>query len=125
MKEQVKINVLTETTIKSPFANGYCKMYFLELEYNNKKYDFDFTGSVYDYEHGNAFKSDDALYGILMDLSAYDNTQNIDDFAAEFGYDKVSELLNAYNGCKKTSEALHEIFTDVELEQLKEEFQDY
>ena len=125
MKEQIKIKVLTETTIKSPFSNGYCKKYFLELKYNNKKYNFDFTGSVYDYEHGNAFNPDDALYCILMDLSAYDNAQNIDDFAADFGYEKVSELLNVYNGCKKTSEALHKIFTDSELEQLQEEFQDY
>ena len=125
MKELIKMNILTVTTIKSTWANGYCKKYFLELEYNNKKYDFDYTDSVYNYKKNNALRNDDVIYCLLSDMNCFDSCIDIDDFANEFGYNKISELLNAYNGCKKTSEAMHEIFTDIELEQLQKEFEDY
>ena len=125
LKKQVKIKQITKTTVKSPWANGYCNKYFLELNYNGKKYGFDYCGSIADFEANKPLDKMNALYCVLSDADAYDSTQNIDDFAAEFGYEKVSELLKAYRACKKTSEALHEIFTDAELEQLHDEFQDY
>lgn len=125
LKKQVKIKILTSKVIKSPWANGYCKKYFLELNYNNKKFSFPFTDSVAAYCKNEKLDKINALYCVLSDADAYDSTQNIDDFAAEFGYEKVSELLKAYRACEKTSEKMHEIFTDAELEQLHDEFQDY
>ena len=60
-----------------------------------------------------------------MDCQAYDDYTDIQDFADAFGYEKIKDLLKVYNGCKKTSEALHNIFDNDELEQLYTEFQDY
>lgn len=41
------------------------------------------------------------LYCIFSDALSYLNAKDIDDFQSEFGYQKVSECLNAYNGCRK------------------------
>ena len=42
----------------------------------------------------------EAFYYFLSDGIAYDNAKDIDDFQSEFGYTKVSECVDAYNGCK-------------------------
>ena len=125
LKKQVKIKILTSTVIKSPWANGYCRKYFLELNYNNKKFSFPYTDSVMAYCNGDKLDKMNALYCVLLDADAYDNSRDIDDFSAEFGYEKISECLKAYRACEKTSEKMHEIFTNAELEQLHDEFQDY
>ena len=42
-----------------------------------------------------------ALYCSLEDAMCYATATDIDDFAEEFGYTKVSECLKAYNACKE------------------------
>lgn len=50
---------------------------------------------------------DDVLSSIVFDATTYannavdDELQSIDNFADELGYDKVSDALRAYKGCKK------------------------
>ena len=41
-----------------------------------------------------------AFYFFLSDGISFYNAGSIDEFAAEFGYDKPSQLLDAYEGCK-------------------------
>jgi hypothetical protein len=69
-------------------------------------YSFDFWESVANKDK--MVLSDlDIVYAVKMffeDALSYADYNNIDDFAREFGYTKISEALNAYNGCKK---ALH------------------
>lgn len=88
----------------------------------NKKY------MVTTYQCNTSYKNDmkkDILYCILMDASAYEYDSNIDDFQREFGYEKASELLKAFNGCKEAYEKVHKLFNKEELEQLNDIFQDY
>lgn len=42
----------------------------------------------------------EAFYFFLSDGISYDQAKDIDDFQSELGYTKVSECLDAYNGCK-------------------------
>jgi len=42
-----------------------------------------------------------AAYCTLTDALSYANAEDIDDFAGELGYEKISEALQAYNGCKE------------------------
>lgn len=42
----------------------------------------------------------DILQCVLMDANAFDYSKNIDKFANEFGYTKISECLEAFNACK-------------------------
>ena len=67
----------------------------------------------------------DCLYAILSDSWAYEDYDDIDDFQGAFGYEKASECLRAYNGCKKAYQKVHYVFTDDELSVLNEHFQDY
>lgn len=43
----------------------------------------------------------EAVYCGLTDALTFANAKNIDDFQEEFGYEKVSECIRAYEGCKK------------------------
>ncbi|MEY8365773.1 hypothetical protein AALA22_09075 [Anaerovoracaceae bacterium 41-7] len=44
---------------------------------------------------------DSCFYAYLMDAEAFMSCQDIDEFSREFGFEKVSECLRAYNGCKE------------------------
>lgn len=50
---------------------------------------------------------DDVLSSLVLDATSYannavdDELQSIDNFANDLGYDKVSDTLTAYKGCKK------------------------
>lgn len=59
----------------------------------------------------------DCMYAIITDMDCYDSCRDMEDFNFEFGYldDK------AYKACKKTSKALHRLFTDDEIYQITEE----
>ena len=63
---------------------------------------------------------EDVLGSLLTDASSYDSNRDIDDFAKEFGYEKVSEAIAAFNGCKEHSEFIHKVFSDKEIDELYE-----
>ena len=107
--------------------NGYglCQKYEVELLYNGNSYTTHFTDSVMAYREDKELDFKDVMYCLLSDANAYNTCEDIDDFQANFGYEKASELLKAYNGCKEVSEGLKRLFTEEELEELQEEFQDY
>lgn len=123
LKNEIKIKILNSKVVSGQY--GYHKQYYLQLAYKDNKYNFKFFDSVYNYENNEKLDKEDALYYLLSDCQLYDNYADIQDFADAFGYEKIKDLLKAYNGCKKTSEALHNIFDNDELEQLYTEFQDY
>ena len=141
LRNQVKINVLNSKVVSSPFANGYCKRYYLELNHNGKKYRFTYHDSVHAYCNGSKLDKLNALYCILMDSNSIEYTRDFSDFCSEFGYNEYDytcsyfpyryirkenkEAKKVYNACMKTYEALHDIFSNDELEQLQDEFQDY
>ena len=135
LKNQVKIKVLNSKVVSSPFARGYCKRYYLELKYNNKSYRFSFHDSIYNYNHNKELNKLDTIYAVLMDSNSYEYARDFSNFCKEFGYDEYVETQygiienrkarKVYEACKKTYEVLHEIFSDDELDQLRDEFQDY
>ena len=120
--DKVEFSICKSETISDNY--GTRTHYLLELYYNANTYVFDYTDSVMAYKNGEDLNYRNVMECLLLDKSAYDSCRDIDDFQAEFGYDKVSECLKAYNVCKETSEALERIFTEEELEQLQEEFSD-
>ena len=101
--------------------NGNRQKYEVELNYNGETYTTHYTDSVMAYRNGEGIDFERVIECLLLDKSAYDSCRDIDDFQSEFGYEKVSECLKAYNSCKETSEGLERLFTEEELEQLQEE----
>ena len=61
------------------------------------------------------------LYAVTSDMFCYDNSRNLVDFCDELGYTNLIEAEKAYKACKKTSKALHRLFTDDELDDIMEE----
>ena len=119
--DKIIFSALDEEVVNNGYGN--CQKYEVELNYNGRTYTTYYTDSVMAYRNGEGIDFKRVMECLLLDKSAYDNCTDIDDFQAEFGYEKVSECLKAYNGCKETSEALDRIFTEEELEQLREEFE--
>lgn len=54
-----------------------------------------------------------AFYCFVSDAVAYANAQDIDDFASEFGYTKITECMKAYKGCKSAYDKWQKFDLDV------------
>ena len=151
----LKIEILSSEVITSPFTKGTCKKYYMQVSYNGKSFKFPFYDSVYNYQNNKKLDKKDTIYAILLDSNAVEYCRDEKEFLTEFGYDEFGiyestkaftknylyELyakddvdtlykgIKAYRACLETNKALHEMFTDAELEELQEEiqeeFQDY
>lgn len=62
----------------------------------------------------------DCMYAIISDMDCYDTSRDVVDFCNEFGYSDAKGI-KAYKACKKTSKALHRLFTDEELAEIGDE----
>lgn len=120
--DKIIFEILDNDIVNDGYGNR--QKYEIELSYNGETYTTHYTDSVMAYINGEDINFKRVMECLLLDKSAYDSCAGIDDFQAEFGYEKVSECLKAYNGCKKTSEGLERLFTGEELEQLQEEIND-
>ena len=127
MTDRIFDKIIFSTLDEEVVNNGYgnCMKYEVEVNYNGKTYTTHFTDSAMAYREGKELDFKDVMYCLLSDADAYIYNEDIDDFQANFGYEKASELLKAYNGCKETAQAFQKMFTEEELDELREEFQDY
>ena len=129
IKESVKISILKSEVVKSPFANGYCKKYYVQIKHNNKHFNITFHDSVSNYQNCKKLNKNDILYCVLSDMNCYEMALNEDDFIKEFGYNDTIESykkgLKAYKACEETTKNMHELFTNEELEELQTEFENY
>lgn len=63
----------------------------------------------------------DCMRAIILDMDCYDGCRNVMDFCNEFGYYNDANGIKAYKACKKTSKALHRLFTDAEIGEITRE----
>ena len=146
MKNQIKIKVL-ETKAENKRNN-----YKIVMSYKGHEFETVFHDSIYNYEHDIGLDTDDVIYSVLMDASAYAQVRDEKEFLNEFGYDEfdlyesykrgmgfsmmydcyaktdVDNLkagLKAYKGCERAYDALNRIFTSAELDELNQEFAEY
>ena len=61
----------------------------------------------------------DCISSLIADMDCYDCAQDMADFNFEFGYTDDK----AYKACKKTSKALHRMFTDEEIGMITDEIE--
>jgi hypothetical protein len=105
----------------TPWGEKYVKQHFeIDVTINNRTVTFDFycNDSYLDDE-----QLCEAFYYFLSDGISYDNARDVDDFQSEFGYEKVSECLEAYNGCKDSFEQWKSI-TDIDIYEIANWLQD-
>ena len=76
--------------------------------HNGKSISYDFWDSYKNWEEGKTeLQKEDLIYcfKILLDEALmYIDNKDIDSFAKEFTFEKVSEVLQAYKGCEKQFE---------------------
>lgn len=114
---------------KHGFKNNRYK-YIIELQHNNKKENFSFTDSIYNYEHGMAFNILDLIACLILDMHAYEDNKTLQNFASCFGYNidtfedrqATSRILLA---CRQNSIKLKKLFNNKELNMLENLFQEY
>ena len=64
------------------------------------------------------------LYAYISDADAYiEAGKDIDGFHDLFGYQKVSDCIEAFEGCKKSYQDLNEFFTPSEISDLRRELE--
>lgn len=115
MLNDVKI---TKTYIgKSKMTSG--NSYRITMSKNGKKIWFIFNDNYL-----NATDNKGLLECLYMDATAYEYNKHIVNFFLEFGYegDTKEEGKKAYYGCKKQYERLHKLFTNEEIEEMREAF---
>ena len=116
LKDLVKANKICMGKSKQTSGNEYSVV----LKYNGNC-----ITMLYHDNHLNKSDRDDFLYALLVDSFAYENNCILADFMNEFGYDDESKALIVYNACKRQAKKLHRLFTEEEIEQLQEEFEDF
>lgn len=109
---------------------GKCYKYIINIKYNNINKNFSFTDSIYNYKNKKLCNFKDVLYGVLLDMHAYDDDTSLQDFAWRFGYslDDIENIKNTkkiYNACHDNSKKMHILFNNDELNMLDEYFREY
>ena len=95
------------------WSKGYKKVHHkITVKTDRASHTFDFWNNDRNGHRMSAHDLVEAFEMFLSDGISYDNSRDIDDFAAEFGYEKVSDLLDAWNGCKAAFEAWKEFSID-------------
>lgn len=118
--KKIKVNYKESENQENTFT-PYHTRFDVVVDYKGKRYKTD-------YQCNTSYSDDiekDIIYCLLRDAESFEFCQDIDDFSREFGYDKVSDCLKAFNGCKRTYKAFKRMFSDEELEELKNIFEDY
>lgn len=62
----------------------------------------------------------DWLYCLVLDMNAYDFNADEYELARAYGYDDIEQARKVYKACRKTSEKMHKIFNEAELDILSE-----
>ena len=61
------------------------------------------------------------MYSLIIDADGYNSSRGILDFMACNGYEDYEEGERVYDECKKTYDALHQMFTDEEIQAIMDE----
>ena len=120
IKDLVKANKIYMRKSNETSGNEYSVV----LKYNGNSITMLFHDN-YKNESG----KDDFLYALLMDAMAYENCFNLADFMDEFDYGfgqtEKERAQKAYKACERQCNKLHKLFTEEEIEELQNEFEDF
>ena len=118
IKDLVKANKVCMGKSNKTSGNEYSVV----LKYNGNSITILFHDN-----YRNESGKDEFLYALLMDAMAYENCFNLDDFMDEFGYgyEQKEEAEKVYKACKRQYNKLHRLFTEEEIKELQNEFEDF
>ena len=86
------------------------------IKYRNQEYSFDYQCNL----KFSMPNKKDCLNALLTDAHAYNSSFDVDDFLKNYNYDDSLDSVRKgeaiYKTCEKTSQAIHTLFTEEELE---------
>lgn len=120
---KVKVTAKNKRVAKK-FMNAEHYAYTITVEVDDKMFKTTFHDSVRNYQLGKGATEemiDTALDCILMDYDSYDYNPNLQDFMDGYGYDPEDNTgEKVFNACKATFNALNEMFSREDLNELNE-----
>jgi len=122
--EEVKFSYSRSTNQTSHMMSNYHTKFNCKIEFRNKEFSTAYQCNVDTY--GNP-KKEEVLGWMFNDSEIYDCCRGIEDFCDELWYDyheDKKECERIFNGCKKESETLHDMFGNDEIEKIKEYLED-
>jgi hypothetical protein len=93
-------------------------VYSVTLTRGKKSYTFSFGDSIANSKkirYGEAYRTKLKAYDVLTCLTKYEPADNIDDFMADYGYEKASVAIKVYNAVKAEYKGLTELYNDDEM----------
>lgn len=118
IKDLVKANKICMGKSTQTSGNEYSVV----LKYNGNSITMLFHDN-----YRNESGKDDFLYALLMDAMLYEDYPNLADFMGELGYDydQRKEAEKAYKACERQYKKLNKLFTEEEIKELLNEFEDF
>lgn len=105
-----------ESNDQSNLWTPYHTRFKCKIKYCGLSYTFSYQCNT-DYDTPNLIN---CLGAIISDMNCYDSCRDMSDFNWEFGYTDDK----AYKACKRTSKALHRLFTDEEIGKIYNEIEE-
>lgn len=119
MLEKIKTIIKVHNNQENLFTSSH-RRYKVTIKYNGKQYTTEY--------HCNkqiSPKAKNILECLILDMYAYDNANDLEDFANEFGYEPYEkETKRIYKACGRTSKAMHRMFTEMEIDTIEMEVND-
>jgi hypothetical protein len=120
IKDLVKANKIRMGKSKVTSGNEYSVV----LKYNGNS-----ITMLYHDNYLNKSGKDEFLYALLMDAMTYENCLNLADFMDEldygFGQTEKERAQKAFKACERQYKKLHRLFTEEEIKELQNEFEDF
>ena len=107
------------------FSSGHVK-YNCKISYNAKSFQTTYQCNP-NYSDMSKIKLD-FIYCVFLDKNTYDNSRDMQDFAANIGldyYEDRKEVNRCYKACERASRRLDEMFSNEELDVLDEFFREW
>ena len=118
IKDLVKVNKVCMGKSNKTSGNEYSVV----LKYNGNSITILFHDN-----YRNETGKDEFLYALLMDAMLYEDCPNLADFMGElgYGYEQKEEAKKVYKACERQYNKLHRLFTEEEIKELQNEFEDF
>jgi hypothetical protein len=113
-----KIKITKVYLGKSTQTSG--NKYQIIINYNNIK-----TSMIFNDNYLNKSEKKDFICCLILDSMSFENSNSLNDFMREFGYENEKEAKKAYNGCMKQFNKYNKLFTKNEQEQLSKLLENY
>lgn len=93
------------------------------IKYNNKQFTTDYFMG---YGHkGKAPNKMMVLEALTMDANTAEQCETVEDIMAEFGYEDRQQAQRILKACQKIQRNLNRLFTEKELEELQDDFEEF